>query len=307
MARPLRIEYPGAWYHVTCRGNERKPVFKDDSDRRHFLEVLGTTSNLYDTEIHVFVLMDNHLHLALSSRDANLSRFMQRLNTAYTVYFNRRHQRSGHLFQGRYKAILIEADTYLLELSRYIHLNPVRIRKYSSLPVNSKRKILREYPWSSFLGYIKPENRLAFMNYSKVLGMIGSEDNAESRKWYADFVLKGILKDMNITFWEGVKGQAILGSDDFTGEIRERFLAGKHSDPRAIVGLNELADKPFTMEGIARQVAAHFGIEEGDLYPRNAPFRLARSIFMELCCFYLSRKNILQVLPVGLPYLNNLE
>jgi len=128
------------------------------------------------------------------------------------------------------------------------------------------------------------------MNYSKVLGMIGSEDNAESRKWYADFVLKGILKDMNITFWEGVKGQAILGSDDFTGEIRERFLAGKHSDPRAIVGLNELADKPFTMEGIARQVAAHFGIEEGDLYPRNAPFRLARSIFMELCCFYLSRK-----------------
>ena len=122
MARPLRMESTGSWYHVTYRGNERKPVFKDDSDRRHFLEILGTTSNLYDTEMHVFVLMDNHLHLALSSRDANLSRFMQRLNTAYTVYFNRRHQRSGHLFQGRYKAILIEADTYLMELSRYILL-----------------------------------------------------------------------------------------------------------------------------------------------------------------------------------------
>jgi putative transposase len=144
MARPLRIEYPGAYYHVTSRSNERRAIFADDTDKRRFLEILETTSNLFGAEVHGYVLMRNHFHLILMTPTANLQKFMQRFNTSYTVYFNRRHHRTGHLFQGRYKALLIDRDTYLLELSRYLHLNPVRIKKYSHLEVEEKRRILRD-------------------------------------------------------------------------------------------------------------------------------------------------------------------
>ena len=131
MARPLRTEYPGAWYHVTCRGNERRAIFGDDRDREIFLEIVDKTRELFGVEVHGYVLMENHVHLILMTPEGNLQKFMQRLNTSHTVSFNRRHRRSGHLFQGRYKAILIDADSYLLELSRYLHLNPVRVKRYS--------------------------------------------------------------------------------------------------------------------------------------------------------------------------------
>jgi len=106
MARPLRIEYPGAWYHVTCRGNERRAIFRDDRDRERFLETVDETRELFGVEVHGYVLMDNHVHLILMTPGGTLQKFMQRLNTSYTVFFNRRHRRSGHLFQGRYQAVL---------------------------------------------------------------------------------------------------------------------------------------------------------------------------------------------------------
>ena len=145
MARPLRIEYSGAWYHVTCRGNEKRNIFRDDADRDKLIEILSANLKLYRIELHSYVLMQNHFHLLRMTPEANLRNFMQRFNTTYTAYFNRRHRRSGHLFQGRYKAILIEKDEYLVGLSRYIHLNPVRIKKYSQLEIEKKRKILKGY------------------------------------------------------------------------------------------------------------------------------------------------------------------
>ena len=104
MVRPLCIEYPGAWYHVTSRGNEKKKIFNGDQDKRRFLEILSATSTLYAVEVHAYVLMENHFHLVLTTPEANLSGFMQRFNTTYTVSYNRRHKRSGHLYQGRYKS-----------------------------------------------------------------------------------------------------------------------------------------------------------------------------------------------------------
>jgi len=139
MARPLRIEYPGAFYHVTCRGNERKQIFQDDADRHTFLDILDASLKTFKVSLHGYVLMDNHFHLIVETPEANLGKLMQRFNTAYTIYYNRRHNRNGHLYQGRYKAILIDADEYLLELSRYVHLNPVRIRKYSRSPNEKKQ------------------------------------------------------------------------------------------------------------------------------------------------------------------------
>jgi len=126
LARPLRITYPGAFYHVTSRGNERKAVFKNKRDREKFLEYLESATLRYDARIHAYCLMDNHYHLLMETPSGNLSQIMRHINAAYTTYYNVKHDRAGHLFQGRYKAILVEIDAYAKELSRYIHLNPVR-------------------------------------------------------------------------------------------------------------------------------------------------------------------------------------
>src|SRR5918996_3504692 len=129
MARPIRIERPGGWYHVTARGNERRPIYRDDRDRQHFRQLLGQAMEDFRLVLHAFVLMDNHYHLLVEKSEANLFRAMQRLNVSHSIWFNRRHGRSGHLFQGRYKAILVDRLDWGLELSRYIHLNPVRLGK----------------------------------------------------------------------------------------------------------------------------------------------------------------------------------
>jgi putative transposase len=127
MARAVRIERAGGWYHVTARGNERRAIYRDPRDRQHFCAVLAETVGTFRLVLHVFVLMDNHYHLLVETPEPNLSRAMQWLNVSYSVWFNRRHGRSGHLFQGRYKAIVVDPVGWGLELSRYVHLNPVRV------------------------------------------------------------------------------------------------------------------------------------------------------------------------------------
>ena len=289
MARPLRIEYPEAWYHVTCRGNEKRNIFRDDADRDQLLEILSANLKLYRIELYSYVLMQTHFHLLLMTPEANLRKFMQRLNTTYTVYFNRRHRRSGHLFQGRYKAILIEKDEYLVELSRYIHLNPVRIKQYSQLEIEQKRRILKGYPWSSYAGYTHLRKRQPFVHYSDILDMAGGGDGFGGRRKYEQFVMDGVMKDMNITFWKGVRGQTVLGSEDFVDWIYERFLSKKKVDRREFSGIKDLQTGPGTVEEIGRAVSREFGVEEKALYrPRGVP--QARSIMMELCRVHLSRR-----------------
>ena len=128
MARPLRIEKAGGWYHITARGNERKRIFRDDRDRQHFLELLAEMVLRFGVRWHAYVLMENHYHLLLELTEANLSRAVQWLNVSYSVWFNRRYGRSGHLFQGRFKSVLVNRDEWALALSRYLHLNPVRVQ-----------------------------------------------------------------------------------------------------------------------------------------------------------------------------------
>jgi REP element-mobilizing transposase RayT len=141
MARPLRIEYSGAVYHITSRGNAREKIYIDDQDRENFLGVLGEVVRKYNWLCHAYCLMDNHYHLLVETPDANLSIGMRQLNGVYTQLYNRRHRRTGHIFQGRYKAILVDKDNYLLELSRYVVLNPVRARL---------AKLPEHWKWSSY-------------------------------------------------------------------------------------------------------------------------------------------------------------
>ena len=150
MSRPLRICFPGAFYHITSRGNERKDVFKSKSDKEKFLEYLESAVLRYKGVIHIYCMMSNHYHLLLETPSGILSQIMRHINGAYTNYFNKKRNRSGHLFQGRYKGVLVDIDEYAQELSRYIHLNPVRANMVEAP---------EQYAWSSYryyTGFKKP-------------------------------------------------------------------------------------------------------------------------------------------------------
>ena len=149
MARPLRISYPNAFYHVTCRGNDRRAIFRDDHDRTRFLAQLESALEIFSVGLHTYVLMSNHFHLIVETPKANLSEFMRQFNISYTGYYNRRHGRVGHLYQGRFKAIVVDKDSYLLELSRYVHLNPIRIKAKTQQSEAGRIGEVSRYRWKS--------------------------------------------------------------------------------------------------------------------------------------------------------------
>jgi len=175
MARSLRIQYEGAVYHVSSRGNGRKKIFKDEIDRKAFLDLLTDSLKTYSVILYCYVLMENHFHFLLETPLANLSEFMRRFNITYTSHYNRRHKRVGHLYQGRYKSILVDKESYLTVLSRYIHLNPVRTRRIGRASLAEKRRYLKSYKWSSLLGYINEAKRCSFIDYSMILEAYGGE------------------------------------------------------------------------------------------------------------------------------------
>lgn len=205
MARPLRIEYPGAFYHVTVRGNARQDIFEDDEDRRRFLGLLGHVVARFHLRLHAYCLMDNHFHLVVETPEANLSKAMRQLNGVYTQAFNRRHGRVGHVLQGRFKAILVERDSYLLELCRYVVLNPVRTK--------TARKA-DTYPWSSYRATAGISGIPPFLTVDWLLPQFARQRAVAQRKYRA-FVAAGIGQHSP---WEQLQGQILLGS--------ERFVAG---------------------------------------------------------------------------------
>jgi REP element-mobilizing transposase RayT len=219
MARPLRIAYPGAFYHVTSRGNEQKAVFKSIRDREKFLEYLESATERYNAVIHVYCLMDNHYHLLLETPSGNLSKIMAHINGAYTTYFNTKRQRFGHLFQGRFKAILVEADEYAKELSRYIHLNPVRA-KMAELP--------EDYKWSSYSCYIGKDKAPEWLKMDFTLGYFGKKIS-DAKRGYREFVNKKIGQEYESPLKESVSS-TILGSKGFVDVIKEKFLLDRKLD-----------------------------------------------------------------------------
>ena len=246
MARPLRITFPGAVYHITSRGNERKAIFKSDRDREKFLAYLESATKRYQAVIHVFCLMDNHYHLLLETPQGNLPQIMRHINGAYTTYFNVKRKRSGHLFQGRYKAILVDMDTYAKELSRYIHLNPVRAKMVERPEA---------YNWSSYSFYIGKSKAPEWLNRDFILGYFSS-NTPEAQKEYRKFV--GIGSDeVCRNPLEEVIGSTLLGSPEYVASIKEKFLSDQKPD-NAVQALNELVDK-LCMQDIFNKVDAVFG------------------------------------------------
>ena len=206
MVRPLRIEYPGAVYHVTSRGNERKSIFKDDHDREIFLNTLDRVNKRYNWICHAYCLMGNHYHVLIETPDGNLSVGMRQLNGLYTQAFNKRHRRTGHLFQGRYKAVLIQKDTHLLEVCRYVVLNPVRAG-IVTWP--------EDWIWSSYNGTVGKEGAHRCLRSEWVIGQF-SDSKAKGQRAYGQFVRLGIGKE---SIWSQVKGQTILGHPEFVDSL----------------------------------------------------------------------------------------
>lgn len=240
MARPLRIEYPGAFYHVTSRGNEQKEVFKSQKDREKFLAYLESAVTRYGAVIHAYCLMGNHYHLLLETPEGNLSQIMRHVNGAYTSYFNVKRKRAGHLFQGRYKAILVEADEYAAELSRYLHLNPVRAG------MTSKPE---DYPWSSYRGYIGLNKAPDWLKADFILGYFGG-NSPEARNRYRKFT-EDLLDSAYDSPLKEVIASTILGRPEFVHEVSERNLGGT-GDARNVPAVKELALRPSVDEIIDR-------------------------------------------------------
>ncbi len=233
MARPLRIEYPNAFYHITSRGNERRAIFGSKGDYERFLGYFELATERYGARIHCFCLMPNHYHLLLETPRANLRKILHHLNTSYTNYFNAKSERVGHLFQGRYRAILVEKDTYALELSRYIHLNPVRADLV---------KEPSEYPWSSYLPYVEGERRWGWLERGFILGQLSSNER-EARRRYQAFVKEGMVKSFEDPLRK-VVASTILGTERFIERVRERFIkkARSHRDLPALRKLSSWPD-----------------------------------------------------------------
>lgn len=267
MARPLRITYPGAFYHITSRGNEGKNVFKSKRDREKFLAYLESASQRYDAAIHAYCLMDNHYHLLMETPSGNLPQIMRHLNGAYTTYFNVKRKRSGHLFQGRYKAILIDMDEYAKELSRYIHLNPVRANVVEAP---------EQYHWSSYQFYIGKEKPPGWLYRDFILGYFAKKVSI-AQKQYQQFV--NMLSDQEYESpLREVVSSTLLGEPDFIAFIKDRYLTGKKPD-KDLPALRELSEKA-SMPDIFDEVESVFEKEQV----------LARNIKLYLCQRYTGEK-----------------
>ncbi len=229
MARLLRVEYPGALYHVTIRGNNRRELFGDDTDRERFLDRLGEYREEYGIRVYAYCLMSNHVHLVVETPEANLGRFLHRLQTAYTTYFNLRHGESGHLTQGRYGAKTVEGDEYLLNLARYVHLNPVFVGGMREKELKERRKALRGYRWSSYRQYLgKRESKV--VEEGPLLAMMPGRGIGRHRVEFRKYVEAGMAETDEEFLALKERSRLGIGSEEFCGkmqELYERVLRGR--------------------------------------------------------------------------------
>lgn len=268
MARPLRIEYEGAVYHVTARGNERAKIFFSKRDHERFKEYIAAAKNKFDLILHAYVLMTNHYHLIVETPQKNLSRIMHFINGSYTTYLNIKKKRTGHLFQGRYKAILVDKDNYLLELSRYVHLNPVRA-KMAVRP--------EDYLHSSYRSYVtgKPED---IVSTETILRMSAAK-RTDSAARYRDFVERAMGEELANPL-QKVYGGMILGGRMFIRDTLQRVKSERIKSPET--SHRKAVRSGLEVEDIISACCEHFGVAREELIgdrsgvPRKACVHLAK-------------------------------
>lgn len=266
MARPLRIELAGGLYHVTARGNRREDIFLDDADRLAWLEIFAQACKRFNMVCHAWCLMDNHYHIVIETIEGNLAQGMRHLNGVYTQTFNRTHQRVGHVFQGRYKAIIVEKDRYLLELARYVVLNPVRAGMVNDVA---------DWQWSSYSAMLGIQPAPQWLQTDGILSQFAPQ-RSRVISLYIDFVRAGVGLP---SLWEQLSSQVFLGSDTFLeqmqtmanktaiGEIPRSqrrpvakpldYYQTRHQDPQTAMAA-AYATGDYTLQAIATHFGVHY-------------------------------------------------
>jgi len=270
VARPLRIEYEGAVYHITSRGNEQRKIFFSRRDYEKFKEYLADASEKFGFLLHGYVLMTNHYHLIIETPEKNLSKIMHYINSSYTTYMNIKRKRSGHLFQGRFKSIVVDKDSYLLELSRYLHLNPVRA-KMTQMP--------GDYPYSSYGSYTTPAAE-KLVTTATTLEMLATKPNA-AREKYRSFVESAMGEEIESPF-KKVYGGIVLGSvgfiKDVLGKIEEDLLEKEETSHRRSLRASLLPEQ------IVSFICSHYGLTQEEIV---SPARN----YVRKRCIYLLKKH----------------
>jgi len=252
MSRPLRLQYPGAVYHITSRCNGRQKIFKDQTDFFTFIDLLGKEILQQNWKCYAYCLMNNHYHLLIETPEGNLVNGMRRLNSVYTQKFNRRYKRIGHVLQGRYKSIIVEKENYLLELCRYIELNPLRARIVNEI---------EKWKWSSYRMRIGKANEPKWLDRDYILGQFG-KSKRKSIERYKEFVMEGIGSANPM---EEVKGQIWLGSEGFLRSIDKLI---KNGESKEIPKEQKEPLRP-RKEDIMREVLRLYGVGEEEILRRE--------------------------------------
>jgi REP element-mobilizing transposase RayT len=235
MARPLRINKAGLYYHAMNRGNNKQQIFFSDDDYALFVEILFDSCLVYNIVLHAFTLMPNHFHLFFHTTHANLSRFMQRLCTTFAIRYNLRHNRVGHLFQGRFKSQVVDSPSYACVLSRYIHLNPVNTDQYAGSSLEEKAALLTTWRWSSFYYYFNPAAAAGIpcLDVQEVLSHFGASP-ADQKKHYSRYLQEGLAcssEDIRNAVFDNLVEQSIIGDDTFVDHIKDLLDAVDREHP----------------------------------------------------------------------------
>jgi putative transposase len=269
MTRPLRIEFEGATYHVTSRGNERNRIFFTPRDYGKFKEYIAKAQSKFDFVLHCFVLMTNHYHLLIGTPHKNLNRIMHYINSSYTTYTNTKRNRIGHLFQGRYKAIVIDKDSYLTGLSRYMHLNPVRAKIV---------KTPEEYPYSSYRSYIESGVNESIVTHSFVLALF-AKDPVNARSKYKKFVEDGMQEDLENPLSKVFAG-TILGDEDFVLEVMANV--GKEELENEEVAHRKALSRTLPVGAILARLTEYFAVPIEEITRKGSDRR-------KICVYLLKR------------------
>jgi REP element-mobilizing transposase RayT len=259
MARPIRIEYPGAIYHVICRGNNRQGIYRDDKDRRRYLEKLSYYCQDKKVDLLAYCLMSNHVHLLLETPQGNLSKMMQAFQTSYTVYFNKRHGRTGHVFEQRYKAMLVEKDNYLLQVSRYIHLNGM---------IAKVAERAQDYRWCSYGSYLKGRG-IPGLKTETVLRQLNGSKTRQLQQ-YREYVEGGQKERLKNPAPE-VRQQIYVGDEEFIEATQKRGKALPTTERR------------YSLQRIIKSVSAVTGIGETEMRQRQRGEAIKAS--REMLCY----------------------
>jgi len=272
MARPLRIEFPGAFYHVINRGNAGEKIFINDRDKETFLGYLEKAASRYDISIHTYCLMTNHYHLLVETPHPNLSQAIKWVNVSYATYFNRKWKRQGHLFQGRFKSIIVDADEYLKPLSRYIHLNPIRAGMVEKL---------FSYRWSSYPAYIGKRRPFEWLETNWILSLFHKRPKEASKRYrrYIEGVDAAEIKNPN----KDVVGGLILGRANFVDWVKDSFLSNR-SNHKEIPQLKGLKPR-IAIDAIVKEVVNEFGCDTDQILRKGLKNNVARDV-----AIYLTRE-----------------